>query len=198
VPGAIHALSVREHQLIGRITMSRSAWAVVAAVAATALVPAVAAAQPAVHYHSDYAESFDEVVCGVAVVGDIVQSGNFIQYADGTVRATMRSRLTMTNPLNGATVVVSFAGASSDPAPVIDEAAGTITFHPVISGLTSKVQTQGGSVLLLDAGLLTWADTYDLDTGAFLSSELTVIKGPHPAVESNYTRTCEVIAAALA
>jgi hypothetical protein len=79
---------------------------------------------------------------------------------------------------------------------VIDEQAGTITFVTSFVGLPEKIQTAQGAVLLRDAGVITFADTFDLETGEFLGSEVT-IKGPHPEADSDFVLFCEVITEAL-
>jgi hypothetical protein len=45
--------------------------------------------------------------------------------------------------------------------------------------------------------VITFADTFDLETGEFISSE-TIVNGPHPEAESDFTLFCEVITGALA
>jgi hypothetical protein len=52
--------------------------------------------------------------------------------------------------------------------------------------------------LLRDAGVITFANTFDLDTGNFISGEITVNQGPHPEADSDFALFCEVISAALA
>lgn len=52
--------------------------------------------------------------------------------------------------------------------------AGTITFSVSFKGLPEKIQTTHGPVLLRDAGIITFADTFDLETGEFISSEIIV------------------------
>ena len=79
----------------------------------------------------------------------------------------------------------------------MDEEAGTITFTSTFKGLPEKIQTANGPVLLRDAGIITFMDTFDLDTGEFISSDV-IIKGPHPEAESDFTLFCEVITEALA
>ena len=79
---------------------------------------------------------------------------------------------------------------------LIDEQAGTITFVTSYAGLPEKIQTAHGAVLLRDAGIISFADTFDLATGEFLGSEVT-IKGPHPEADSDFVLFCEVITAAL-
>jgi hypothetical protein len=99
--------------------------------------------------------------------------------------------------VNGKSVVVSNAGQVTGPPPVVDEEAGTITFLTSFKGLPEKIQTAQGAVLLRDAGIITFADTFDLETGEFISSETIVNKGPHPEADSDFTLFCEVISGAL-
>jgi hypothetical protein len=40
-------------------------------------------------------------------------------------------------------------------------------------------------------------DTFDMETGDFISSEV-VVKGPHPGLDSDFALFCEVITEALA
>jgi hypothetical protein len=89
------------------------------------------------------------------------------------------------------------AGQLSGPPPIIDEEAGTITFVTSFKGLPEKIQTAHGPVLLRDAGFVQFADTFDMETGDFISSEV-VVKGPHPELDSDFALFCEVITEALA
>jgi hypothetical protein len=93
---------------------------------------------------------------------------------------------TFTNPLNGKSVVISSAGLIIGPPPLVDEDAGTITFFTTYKGLPERIQTANGPVLLRDAGFATFADTFNLETGEFISSEFTA-KGPHPEADSDFT-----------
>jgi hypothetical protein len=43
----------------------------------------------------------------------------------------------------------------------------------------------------------TFADTFDLNTGDFISGEILVNSGPHPEADSDFVLFCEVITAAL-
>src|SRR4029434_10848730 len=104
---------------------------------------------------------------------------------------------TYTNPLNENSVVVSSAGQNSVPPPIVDEEAGTITFLTSFKGLPEQIQTANGPVLLRDAGIITFADPFDLQTGDFTPSEIVVTNGPHPEADSDFTLFCEVISEAL-
>jgi len=174
---------------------------VVALIAAFAILPASAfGANPEI-FHVHFMDTEEDVdVCGITV--DIVsegvftdkaffdQDGNFVRF-NSTASAT--STLTAEN---GKSVTISNAGQFTDVEPLVDEEAGTITFFTTFKGLPEKIQTANGRVLLRDAGVITFADTFDLETGEFISSEVT-IKGPHPEAESDFTLFCEVITEAL-
>lgn len=98
---------------------------------------------------------------------------------------------------NGKAIILQSAGQFVDPGPAIDEAAGTITFSISFKGLPEKISTAHGPVLLRDAGVITFSDTFDLTTFEHISSDV-VIHGPHPEADSDFALFCEVIIAALA
>jgi len=168
-----------------------------AVVCVFALVPSNAlAAQPVDRFHAHFTDSFSNQICGIDVDVELKVTDNFKLFADWSFKDTTSVRETMTNPLNGKAVVLSVAGQASGPAPTIDEAAGTITFDVTLKGLPEKIQTAHGSVLLRDAGVISFTDTFDLETGELISSE-SIVKGPHPEADSDFTRFCEVISGAL-
>jgi hypothetical protein len=189
-PGA-----VQKEAHMGRPTLVRVL--LVAVVTALVVFPTTAlAAPPIAQFHDHFTDSFSDEICGIAVDVEIVVTDNFFLYADGTFKDTSSFKATVTNPENGKSVVISSAGQVTGPPPVVDEEAGTITFLTSFIGLPEKIQTANGAVLLRDAGIITFADTFDLETGEFISSE-TIIKGPHPEAESDFALFCEVISAAL-
>jgi hypothetical protein len=171
----------------------------VAFVAALAFVPGTAlGAKPVAQFHDHFTGSDSGVdICGITVDVDFVVTDNFFVYADDSFKDTSSVMLTFTNPVNGKAIVVSNAGQIVDPPPIIDEAAGTITFTTSFKGLPEKIQTAQGPLLLRDAGVATFVDTFDLETGEFLSGEV-IVKGPHPELDSDFTLFCEVISEALA
>jgi hypothetical protein len=171
---------------------------VVTLIGAFAVLPGTAsAAKPIEQFHDHFTDSFSDEVCGIPVEIDVVATDNFFLYADGTFKDTSAFQTTFTNPENGSSVIVSSAGQVTGPPPIIDEEAGTITFLTSFKGLPEKIQTAQGPVLLRDAGVITFADTFDLETGEFISSE-TIVNGPHPEADSDFTLFCEVITGALA
>jgi hypothetical protein len=174
---------------------------VVALVAAFAILPAGALGAKPEIFHTHFLDTEEDVdVCGITV--DIVaegvftdkaffdQEGNFVRFIS-TASAT--STLTAEN---GKSVIIQNAGQFTDVEPLVDEEAGTITFFTTFKGLPEKIQTEHGRVLLRDAGIATFVDTFDLETGELISSDV-VIKGPHPELESDFTLFCEVITEAL-
>ena len=148
---------------------------------------------------SDFVEKID--LCGINVdVSDtgvftnrdfFDSAGNFLRFEQ-----TLSVKSTFTAD-NGKSVVIQAAQNVVDAAAVIDEAAGTITFSTTFKGLPEKISTPRGPVLLRDAGVITFIDTFDLTTEQLISSDV-VIMGPHPDAESDFALFCEVITAALA
>jgi hypothetical protein len=180
--------------------MSRPTFvrALAALITVFAVLPGTAsAAKPIAQFHDHFTDSFSDEICGIAVDVEVVVTDNFFLYADETFKDTSSVQATFTNPQNGKSVVVSNAGQISGPPPIIDEQAGTITFLTSFKGLPEKIQTAQGPVLLRDAGVITFADTFDLATGEFISSQTIVKNGPHPEADSDFTLFCEVITGAL-
>ena len=170
----------------------------IASIAALAVVPGTAlGAQPVAQFHDHFTDSFSSEICGIPVDVDVVGTDNFFLYADGSAKDTNSVRQTFTNPVNGKSVVLSNSGQLSFATAIIDEEAGTITFLNSYRGLPEKIQTAGGPVLLRDAGIITFANTFDLVTGDFISTEVIINNGPHPEADSDFTLFCEVISGAL-
>jgi hypothetical protein len=190
------SLSEGKEAHMGRLTLLRTL--LVALITALAVLPGSAhGGKPVEQFHDHFTESFSDEICGIPVDVDLVVTDNFFLYADDSFKDTSSFSSTVTNPANGKSVVISSAGLVSGPAPLVDEEAGTITFFTSFKGLPEKIQTANGRVLLRDAGFVTFADTFDLETGDFISSEITVNKGPHPELDSDFTLFCEVISEAL-
>jgi hypothetical protein len=176
---------------------------IVAVGALLAVLPASAlGAKPEVfhtHFHDELA---DIDLCGISV--DLVADGVFTDRLffdqDGNpVRFTSTASVKQTFTAdNGKSVIVQSANQYIETEPIIDEAAGTITFVFSFKGLPELIKTPHGGVLLRDAGAITFADTFDLATFEFISSEILVQHGPHPEADSDFTLFCEVISEALA
>jgi hypothetical protein len=180
---------------MGRLT--RRSSLLVALITAFAVGPGTAHGDgPIEQFHDHFTDSFPDVICEIAVDFDIVVTDNFFLFADDSFMDTSSFQATITNPSNDTSVVLSSAGQVTGQADV-DETAGTITFVTTFRGLPEKIQTANGPVLLRDAGVITFAETFDLNTGEFLGAEITV-NGPHPEADSDFELFCEVITDALA
>jgi hypothetical protein len=164
---------------------------------ALALLPGtgLAASKPIAQFHDQFTETFSTELCGIEVDAVAVVADNFFVYADDSFKDAASARVTFTNPDTGKSVVVSNAGTVTGTA-IIDEEAGTISFVTSFTGLPEKIQTASGRILLRDAGVITFTDTFDLETGDFLGTDVT-ISGPHPEADSDFTLFCETIVAAL-
>lgn len=178
--------------------MSRSTLTSVllAAVIALVALPASAlAAKPVEKFHDNFSDTFSDELCGIPVDGVAVGVDNFFLYANGDFKDTASVRVTITNPANGKSIIISNAGQVTGTA-LVDEAAGTVTFVTTFKGLPEKIQTAHGAVLLRDAGIAVFTEVFDLATGDPISSDVS-IKGPHPDLESDFALFCEVITPAL-
>jgi hypothetical protein len=173
----------------------------VSLVAALAIVPGTALGAKPEIFHTHFLDTEEDAdLCGITV--DVVAEGVFTDKAffdnEGNIvrfMSTASANVTFTAE-NGKSVIVQNAGQFTDVEPLIDEEAGTITFVTTFKGLPEKIQTAQGPVLLRDAGVISFLDTFDLETGDFISSDI-IIKGPHPEAESDFTLFCEVITGAL-
>jgi hypothetical protein len=150
----------------------------IALIAGAAVLPARALAAAPEIFHGTFSDAF------------LDGSGNFVRFM-----STVSGKTTYT-VADGRAVVLHFSNLFVDGTPIIDEAAGTITFVTTYKGLPEKIQTAGGPVLLRDAGVISFLDTFDLVTGDFISSE-TIVKGPHPEADSDFLAFCEVLTEVL-
>jgi hypothetical protein len=162
------------------------------------LIPgtALGASKPIDQFHDHFTDSFSTDLCGIEVDAVIVVTDNFFLYEGDAFKDASSVRITYTNPDNGNSVVVSSAGTISGTS-IIDEEAGTITFVNTYKGLPEKIQTANGRVLTRDAGVITFMDTFDLETEEFLGSEVSV-RGPHPEADADFALFCETVVSALA
>jgi hypothetical protein len=173
----------------------------VALIAVVAALPASALAAPPEQEHFHFLNVDEDIeVCGINV--DIVnegvftgraffdKQGNFVRFlgvASGTTTFTAE---------NGKSIIVKFANQFVDTE-LVDEEAGTITFATAVKGLPELIRSPGGGVITRDAGIIVFTNTFDLETGELVSSDVE-IKGPHPEAESDFALFCEVFTEALA
>ena len=165
-----------------------------------ALMPtAASAAPPEVNHFRDVGTDTDPDFCGSGQAVDIafdIRVNEWIS-ANGPedlVRTTVSGKQTFTNPDTGVSVVVSFAGQTTDTT-ISGDPEGLHTHLFTTKGLPEKIQIANGPVLLRDAGLIAFADTFEGDE--FISSEIVLVKGPHPEAESEFALFCEVVTEAL-
>ncbi len=180
--------------------MRRFALLVGIVVAALGLcgVPSAVAANPDVN-HFTFADSFtDADFCGTGQAVDIsvfVRGTEFFapnQPVD--YRNVTEGNVVFTNPLNGATVILHFAGPFSDTI-ISGDPEGVHTHELTLIGLPELIRTAHGGVLIRDAGYLV---IHEVDNGdEFIDSEIVVNRGPHPEAESDFTLFCDVMTNAL-
>ena len=174
----------------------------------------VAAAQPAAaarpversHVHDVFTVP-DAEVCGIPVIA------SFNILSNETVRigkngfplftTTGVGTATATNPVNGKSTVVRFAGATRDLS-VTDNGDGTITVRTAVTGLPEQIKLSDGTVALRDAGRVVFATLIDYngtpanaDDDVFISQEIESLSGPHPDLESDFELFCAVTIPAL-
>jgi hypothetical protein len=174
-----------------------SAVAGLCAVTAIAVLPGSAlSAGPDDRFHASFSFDFSGQECGIAVDGVYAGISN-VQWYDGgnAIKASSSITMTLTNPDNGKSVVLSYAGHGNGPSPTIDKEAGTITFLSSFSGLWEKIQAPGQPVTMLSAGVLGYEQVFDLETGEMISMEPTVEHGQHPNADES--QHCAAIADAL-
>jgi len=151
-------------------------------------------------YHVNFSESHEDVVCGIAV--HVAERGEWTntEFIDNDGSYTFRgtaSFATTYTAANGKSVVVSDRNQLTFMDPLIDEAAGSITFVHTMRGVLEKMKLSNGRVLFVDAGFATDALTLDLETGVFISFEHTVFHGRDPNAASGFTLWCEAFIDAL-
>jgi hypothetical protein len=165
-----------------------------------ALMPAAAsAAPPEVNHFRDVGTDTDPDFCGTGQAVDIAYDVRFNEWisANGPedlVRTTRLGKITFTNPDTGLSVLLSFAGQTTDTT-ISGDPEGLHTILTTTKGLPERIQTVNGPVLLRDAGLIVFAVTFEGDE--FISQETVLIKGPHPEAESDFALFCEVMTEAL-
>jgi len=168
--------------------------------AALALMPAAALAAPPGHEHfRDVGTFVDEDFCGTGqeINGSFDVRVNIWfspEGAEDLVRTTFSGKQVFTNPDTGDSVTVSFAGQTTEVT-ISGDPAGLHTILVTTKGLPEKIQTTHGPVLLRDAGIIAFEDTFDGDE--FISEEIVLVKGPHPEADSDFELFCEVTTEAL-
>ena len=133
--------------------------------------------------------------CGSGLAVEVTARGiQNIQLGEDGIRGTGEIHVVITNPENGASVILSSAGQVRGEL-LSGEHDGLHSHLVTVRGLPEKIQTAGGAVLLRDAGLIAFVDTFDGQQ--FISSEIVLNRGPHPEADADFTLFCGVVVAAL-
>src|SRR5712691_9032876 len=170
------------------------------AVACLAVFSASAqAANPTVHHFTDSGTFTDNDFCGTGETVDgsfAVTVTEFLtpNQASTDYRNTAEGKTYVTNPANGNTVIVHFAGPFT--AKVISSTANGFTELDTNIGLPEQIKTAQGSVLSRDAGYIQFENTFDSD-GNFVSGQIVIDRGPHPEAEQDFALFCNVVTSAL-
>jgi hypothetical protein len=107
-------------------------------------------------------------------------------------------KTTLTNPLNGKSLIISAAGRHTGTA--TGDFSGLVTFTDNYKGLPEKISLPNGPTLSRDAGVLTEVQVVDFSTdpnGVLVSDTFTLEHGPHPDADSNFDLFCNVLLPAL-
>jgi hypothetical protein len=180
--------------------MRRFVFALGAVIAAslTAIGAGAIAANPTVNHFSDSGTFTDDNFCdtGETVNGTFdVKGTEWLTPNRADYRNNAQGTNTFTNPANGATVILHFAGPFTATIVSFNEDGGTTELHS-FKGLPEQIKTPHGRVLLRDAGYVTFLRTFDAN-GEMVSSEVVLERGPHPDLDSDFEAFCEVTVPAL-
>jgi hypothetical protein len=110
-------------------------------------------------------------------------------------RNTAEGNNTFTNPENGNTIVVKFAGPFTVMVLSVNPDGGD-TELDTFKGLPEQMKTAQGTFLFRDAGYITFLRTFDGD-GNVVSSQIVIDRGPHPDAESDGAVFCDLATSAL-
>jgi hypothetical protein len=167
------------------------------AVASLALMASSASSAPIVEqFHGTFSETFQDNICGIDGTSVVSGMDNIQVFADGTFKDQFRLNQTFTSAATGKSVLLFVAQQFTGVGP-IDNGDGTITFVSTFKGMPEKIKLPNGRVLLRDAGFVSFNDTYDATTGAFLGETISPENGPHPDLDSGFALFCDVIVPAL-
>jgi hypothetical protein len=170
----------------------------VIAASLTAMGATGLAANPTVVHFSDSGTFVDDNFCGTGetVNGTFAVKGTeWLTPNQADYRNTAQGRNTLTNPANGATVTIHFAGPFTATIVSFNADGGTTELH-TFKGLPEQIKTARGGMLLRDAGYVTFLRTFDAD-GQMVSSEVVLERGPHPDLDSDFEAFCDVVVPAL-
>jgi hypothetical protein len=159
--------------------------------------PPALAANPEVNRFTDSWSDVDPDFCGTGVSVSFEGSARVTEFLSPNhvdFMATFSAHEVITNVKTGDYVIAHWAGRSTNV--VVSGSEEGIHTHEITTiGLPESFRLPGGGKITLDAGYIVFHDTFDGDK--FLSTEVTVVHGPHPAADSDFELFCEVIPPAL-
>jgi hypothetical protein len=184
-------------RLRARVRRLAAATAVGAAFVTVVAAPGALAADQQHNHFRDIGTDVDPDFCGTGQQIDIafnVLVNEWLAPNKADFKTTASGTVTFTNPLTGDTVINRFAG----PTTVVNVSGDPEGIHEVlvtVTGLPELIKLAHGGVLIRDAGYVLLRQTYDGEE--FLSSEIVVLHGPHPDLESDFELFCQVVPEAL-
>ena len=159
---------------------------------------AALAAEPGVEHFTETFTDEERDFCGtgetVIFSGEVRGTAFTAPNQDVDYWDVTRGLFTITNPDNGATVTGHWANRFTDVV-ISGDGEGIHTHLFSAIGLPEQYRLPGGGVITLDAGIIVFENTFEGDE--LLNSEITLVRGPHPAAESDFELFCQVIPEAL-
>lgn len=177
--------------------MRKPGIAGLAAALVLALAATTAGAAPPQHDRGTDGPFPDEV-CGIPGTTTVRFNNVSTDLGNDTVFDRGSFAAVFTADETGKSITIKGAGPTTTQT-IVDEAAGTITFIQTIAGVPELVKITNGGVLLRDAGLVVERvrvfefDPATEEVGDLLSDDWAFLAGPHPDLESGFTRFCEVV-----
>jgi hypothetical protein len=178
--------------------MRRFALSCVVVAAMAVLAPGSGVAAKVVfHAHESFSETFDDNICGIPGTSVVRGVSNFAAYADNTVKEEFKLTLVFTATESGKSIRIHVAQQFTSNDEPIDNGDGTVTFIQSFKGLPEQVKIANGPLLTRDAGIVTFFRIFDATTFEFISQTVSVERGPHPELDSDFELFCEVVVPAL-
>jgi hypothetical protein len=164
-----------------------------------AFLPVAASAAPTIEHVRDIGTDVDPDFCGTGAAIDIAFNVRLNIFSTPGAdeefdKLTQSGKVTFTNPENGRSVLLTFAGQTRNTI-VEGTEEGVHTHVFTTKGLPEKIRAPGGGVLTRDAGLIVETITFDENDELFDYS--ATWKGPHPEAASGFELFCEVTTSAL-
>ena len=178
-----------------------------------ASLPFAALAQPATaelvdRFHERISLTFpDDNVCGIPVVTTVEGVANSQERLSKSgfplYKSTGRGTVTSTNPENGKSIVITFAGPVKDLT-AVDNGDGTVTVRTAITGLAEAIRLADGTVATKDVGRIVIVTVLDYGgtprdpiDDVIISVDVESMSGPHPQYESGFGLFCDIVVPAL-